>query len=114
MSAATPGTYDILAQLVRSGTPVGSSKTVAGQQNDPLGPFVAVDLGGVDDLWGTTWTVSQINTELAVDCWFDLGTGTAASPFEFDAVGVTVYYTLGGRTYSQTCIAIGISPVFRT
>jgi len=114
MSSAPANNYDLLAQLVKSGTPVGSTKSLTGLQEDPLLPFVAHDLGGAADLWGTTWTVSEINSDLAVDCWFDLGVGTSGSPFEFDAVGVTVYYTLPtGQSGRATSIAIGVSPFFK-
>jgi hypothetical protein len=114
MSSAPANTYDIYAQLVKAGTPVGSSRSSIGNTDDTGGPFVSHDLGGPSDLWGSTWTVSEINSDLAVDVWFDLGVGTAASPFEFDAVGVTVYYTTpSGVSGRQTCIAIGVSPFFK-
>lgn len=103
MSTAPAGQYDALAQLVKSGTPVGSSRISAGNAEDPGNdPFAQHDLGGPTDLWGTTWTRDEINANLAVDCWFDLGSGVAGSPFEFDAVGVTVYYTVAGQPRSQT------------
>lgn len=111
MSTAPFGQFVVLAQLVKTGTPVGSSKNVGGILSEES---TANNLGGASDLWGSTWTVSEINTALAVDVWFDLGNGALSLGFEFDAVGVTVFYSVPGEATigSSTTVAIGLSPCF--
>ena len=115
MSVAS-GTFNAIARLLKSGVPT-SDKTVTGIVEDTA--VGQRDFGSSSDLWGTSWTSTDINSNLTAEVQFNLGSGTfngstnGGADFGLDAVLVAVHYTLAGKTYSQTTVAIGISPVFR-
>ncbi len=57
----------------------------------------AASFGTATDKWSTTWQSGDINANMTVHLQFTLATG-AFTNFQFDSVGVTVYYTVNGRT----------------
>lgn len=91
-TADDSGIYSIL--LLKAGTPTGDNKG----SSDPF-VFTASDTtktwGGAADLWGTTWTVSDINNS-----GFGLQFSAAANDYvgtvTVDFVRITVHYTAAG------------------
>lgn len=83
-------TYNLAVTLKKSGATT-ETKTTTGIS---AGPTV---FGSAADKWASSWTASDINSNLTVHLQFTLGAG-ASTLFGFDGVGVTVYYTVNGRT----------------
>lgn len=54
------GVRDSVVKLVKGGTVVGTNKAVTGTTWGTT--FSTVTYGGTNDLWGTTWTPSDINS----------------------------------------------------
>jgi hypothetical protein len=77
---------DTTIQLLKGGTPVANRAT-----NSLLGTTdITLVYGGATDLWGTTWTPSDI---LNIDWYVQVtGTGTAGNIY-VDGVGILVYTT---------------------
>ncbi|HEY6163187.1 MAG TPA: hypothetical protein VI112_18310, partial [Bacteroidia bacterium] len=60
--------------------------------------------GGPNDLWGTTWTPQEVNNNL-FGAYVKVYNTSVNSPSAFvDAVTLTVFYSLGTQTYSQTSL----------
>jgi hypothetical protein len=100
-SSQLTGTRGIVDHLFRlsggSGTPADKKDTA----NKWATSFTTRDYGGFSDLWGQTWTVSQVNAltlDLSVD-GFNLNGGEFAS---IDWITVVVDYTAGGGTFTGT------------
>lgn len=65
--------------------------------------------GGANDLWGTTWTPSDINaSSFGVDIKAGNGGGSLSSAY-IDAVRITVYYTIIATKSGQDGIALADS-----
>jgi hypothetical protein len=82
---------DSFVQLLKAGSAVGSNKALgsAWPTSDTY-----VSHGGASDLWGTTWTDSQINaSNFGVRFAAVINTSGTAS---VDHIRITVYYTEGG------------------
>ena len=83
-ASASAGTSAAQVQLVKGGSVAGTAKSGA---SFPAGPY-----GGASDLWGTTWSATEINASgfgVALS-----GTGSAnGCDLTFSDVAITVYYT---------------------
>lgn len=96
-TADDSGIYSIL--LLKAGTPTGDNKG----SSDPF-VFTASDTtktwGGAADLWGTTWTVSDINNSgfgfQFYAQWDDSGSLGGTRTVSVDFVRITVHYTAAG------------------
>lgn len=85
------GVVDNSVRLFRAGAPVGTNKASATEWN--TASYATVSYGGVADLWGTTWTVAQINAAtFGVGLSATVTSGTA----DVDSIAVTVSYTISG------------------
>ena len=91
-AAGTVADYDVC--LTKDGsTRVGDDKSTGAQF--PTSPAVT-SFGGATDLWGTTWTVDEINATTFGVLYKMQATGANADGF-VDFIRITVYYT-GGLT----------------
>lgn len=83
---------DNVIQLVKAGTPVGTNKSAAVAW--PTAEAEA-SYGGAADLWGTTWTDTEINaTGFGLDI-NPLNSGSSQNA-QVDYVKITVHYTASG------------------
>jgi hypothetical protein len=90
------GTALIGARLTKDGTnPVGVERTGV---FTAYPPDVNVLLGSPTDLWGTTWTVAEIQAS-GFGALIKLGTGsTSVSNYQVDQVQINVYYSDSGAS----------------
>jgi hypothetical protein len=86
LSGNTTGVFSL--SLSKDGvSPIGTTKT-------PVAGVGWVSYGGISDLWGTTWTPTEINaTTFGALLMIVLADATASS---IDSMRITVYYTVGG------------------
>ena len=81
---------DLVLRLIKAGSMVGDDKASA---DTYPGADAIKTYGGAADLWGTTWTVAQVqasNFGVALACKSELGTGTAG----IDDIIVTITYSV--------------------
>ena len=106
---ASAFTKDIVLQLLKAGTIVGSNKA------DTVNKWGTTDsiytYGGSSDLWGTTWTDSDINGS-TFGCVFraEASNGTksgSATLSSVDHVKITVYYTGGSSATASSVLLAG-------
>jgi SdrD B-like domain/Secretion system C-terminal sorting domain len=84
-------TSDANVQLIKGGNKIGTNKAFF--TNWPL-LSTTVTYGGATDLWGTTWTVADINAANFGFSFAALRTsGTAAPNISVDGIEITVYYS---------------------
>jgi hypothetical protein len=113
---------DVTVKLLKAGTAVGNNKAVGGYwpqilwnaYNIPTGNGVPITYGGPTDLWGTTWTPSDINNaQFGIELIANQGsTRTTSAGITFGSVAqpviVTVYYgagsSLSGNVYAQVIL----------
>jgi hypothetical protein len=92
---------DQSVKLVKAGAIVGSEHAVVGNWADGTDPIAK--FGSETDLWGTTWTVEQINAEgfgAAISAASATGPGGYAL---VDSMRITVYYVpSGGQTWAES------------
>lgn len=117
-SSASGHVQDLSVQLYKAGAlqatnrSLGPSLTQAGFQDVPSavwGTSPATNTyGGSADLWGTTWTPTDIN-----NAGFGVGitainaaTNNTSDTAQLDWVGVTVYYTLASITHQQSFVKV--------
>jgi hypothetical protein len=68
--------------------------------------------GGATDLWGTTWSTSDVNASNFGAGGMSRGIGFGSASVSIDHISITVYYTGGGPTqYSQTISTSAASSV---
>jgi hypothetical protein len=82
-------------QLLKAGSPVGTPKSSATDWN--LGSPGTETFGTSTDLWGTTWSPSDINSPgfgFAVEVGYDDLSGGPAYSCEGGSYQITVYYTV--------------------
>ena len=95
---------DFSVVIIKDGTPTGNDKkdtstywsTTEGE----------VSYGSPTDLWGTTWTPSNINhpdTGFAVRCEYVPAYNSATA--YIDSMKMTVYYTVDGMQFGTTAIS---------
>jgi len=96
---SSPGVGDNSVKLVKAGSIVGADRAVAGAW--PTSPAYAT-YGSATDLWGTSWSVSDVNNS---------GFGAAVSALgvfsptaEIDFMRITVYYALTGFAVVQDAV----------
>jgi hypothetical protein len=86
-------TNDANVQLIKGGTKIGTNKATYNNWPQAL---TTVTYGGASDLWGTTWTVADIN---ALNFGFSFAalraSGTNAPNIDVDGIEITVYYYTG-------------------
>lgn len=102
---------DATVQLLKAGSPVGSNKASGTAWPSPE---AYATYGSSSDLWGTTWSVSDVNGS-------GFGVGIAAQlPGQVGLVGgvdfvqITVYYTAGAGSQPVAEIATNVLPVDAT
>lgn len=92
-------TADVSAKIIKGGTITGTNNAIAGNWS---GTEAYVTYGSSTDLWGASWTTTDIN---ASNFGFALqvqGNGTAGlGRPHVDHVRVTVYYTASGGSSNQ-------------
>lgn len=82
-------TYTLGVTVKKSGVTT-ETKTLSA-----LAEFSPTTFGSGTDKWSSTWTASDINSNLSIAMQFTLAAGTSAS-FIFAGVRVTVVYTVNG------------------
>ncbi len=81
---------DSTVQLLKAGSASGSNKAVSTGWKPTL---TTVTYGGPGDLWGTTWTPTDIdNTGFGIQ-FVAKNVATATATAALDYIGITVYYT---------------------
>lgn len=88
---ATELGQDAVVQLTKTGTRVGTNKYAAGTWETT--PTIK-SYGSSTDLWGTTWTVAEINAS-TFGLHFVAQANTANADIYVDFIRITVYYTAG-------------------
>jgi len=91
-SQATRYTQDDEVKLLKNGNPVGDNKAGSTRWG---ASYAIATYGGSEDLWGTTWTVDDINGSgfgAGLVGYID-ATGGAAVTAYVDYMRITVYYT---------------------
>lgn len=92
-SAANLVAADDLVSLVKAGTVTGSNKAIAGAYPTTL---TVATYGSSSDLWGTSWTDSDINdTNFGAVLSFTQGLNSDANA-SVDSFKINVYYTASG------------------
>jgi hypothetical protein len=81
---------DSTVKLAKAGEPGGTNKAKPGiwEETDVL-----VSYGGSDDLWGQTWTASEINAAGFGAAFSCKGVGGETTTARVDFMRITVYYT---------------------
>jgi hypothetical protein len=102
-SGNNPSIYDNHVSLVRAGVVVGDDK--ASLIPWLKGSFSTTTYGSATDLWGTTWTATDINdvnfgVALAV---YRQNQGNNLRDAIVDSMKITVYFTLGSATTTVEC-----------
>ncbi len=87
---------DLTVQLLKAGTPVGNAKTFAAPtpKDNICNNSSFETQGGCTDLWGTTWTPSEIN---AANFGVRVNSSTSKGDRVLDAVKITICYTECGN-----------------
>ncbi len=98
-ATAASSIQDQTVQLQKAGTAVGSNKAIAGNLEHESN--VTQNYGTTSDLWGTTWTASDINNA-NFGLKFTAKAGATATTANVDYITITV-------TYSNDTNAIGTS-----
>lgn len=98
-SSVSNSIRDDAARIVKAGSQVGTNYARASSVKWPTSDTV-ITYGGSSDLWGTTWTGSEINqTTFGFDISAVLEITTMA---EIDYISATVYYTpVGSSIYDS-------------
>jgi len=93
-------TTDFAVRLVKAGVIGSTDRSTA---TIYTGSDVSENHGGVADLWGTTWTPSEINSSTFGVAYSAVDTeGSGSSTLSCDVITVTITYTEGGTTYTET------------
>jgi hypothetical protein len=94
---------DYVVQLDKAGTAVGSNKATGAPAPATPGalgaapPYQTRVYGGSNDLWGTTWTPSDINNAtFGVEFTAATATTLVSGGFTVDFIRVTIYYEYSG------------------
>lgn len=95
-------------KIIKADGSIGSvNKAVA--TNWPPDPSVAI-YGGISDLWGETWTSTDINNAafgIAISAHLNGSAPFSFSDASVDCATITVYYTTSGGGGSDTCTYSG-------
>lgn len=93
---------DNSVKIVKGGTISGTDKKRAGSSYWTPSEAV-ISFGGATDLWGVSWTDSDINSSgFGVGISARIDTGKASSTAQIDHIRITVYYTAGSGGGSST------------
>lgn len=88
---------DQSVKLIKGGSIVGSDK--ADTTTNWSATLTNVDYGASNDLWGTTWSVAEINaSDFGIGFSADPQPGDTVSTASVDSIKLTVYYTASGGT----------------
>lgn len=87
------------AQLLKAGSPVGTNKgNTAHDDSQPIATTATVyTYGGATDLWGTTWTPSEINASGFGFKFVAYSSYTGYRLHYIDFIRITVDYSEGGQ-----------------
>jgi len=101
---------DALLYLIKGGTIQTSGSNKANTTNKwPTTPTVAT-YGGSSDLWGNTWSATDINSSgFGVAFGANCTRAAQSNTIYVDFIRVTVYYTVGGNNYTQV-VSGAVSP----
>ncbi|MGB9847751.1 MAG: hypothetical protein ACPLKV_00850, partial [Minisyncoccia bacterium] len=98
--ASAASSIGLRALLVKAGTPVGNERGSLLTTSD-----VYYSLGGETDLWGTTWSYSDINNSNFGVVISAYNWDTLARTAYIDHIRITVYYTTTGNADWQIAVA---------
>ncbi len=95
--AQTPGTtiQDESVRLLKGGVISGSDK--ASVSDWPTAVDMLIPYGGPTDLWGQTWTATDINSGIGVAIAADKASGAGTTTAYVDSARITVYYASGAN-----------------
>lgn len=98
---------DVTVQLLKAGVATGDNK--ADTSTDWPNGDVDVDHGGAADLWGTTWTESDIeDSGFGVRVRAVNNHGSSSRTPKVDIVSIDVYYTEAGGAASPQHSLLGV------
>lgn len=87
--------YDQSVKLIKAGSIVGSDK--ADTTTKWSATLTSVDYGGSGDLWGTTWSVAEVNaSDFGIGFSADPQPGDTVATGSVDSIKLTIYYTASG------------------
>lgn len=102
-SALSADAFDHTIRLLKAGTAVGDNKADTGTEW-PVGDGAAT-YGGATDLWGTTWTVDDVN-HADFGVLIKASIGLMSRTAQVDYVEITVHYTEGGAPAFTSRLAL--------
>jgi Tfp pilus assembly protein PilX len=88
-TGSTSALQDSTVQLLQAGAPVGTNKASATAWGTSIG---TVNYGSAADLWGTTWTVAQVNASNFGLRFAAKNVAAASSTASLDYVSIAVTY----------------------
>ena len=91
-------TSDQSVRIVKGGVITGSDLT-NGLSLPTTDTYITY--GGSSNLWGTTWTVAQINASDFGFVWSGIGEEFETATVSIDHIRITVYYTEAGGTHTM-------------
>lgn len=96
-------------QIIKGGSRVGDNKATY-SYSGPSG-LASKTHGGSSDLWGTTWSASDFDSDFGVAIVLDLPTPTSSiNGCTISGVGITVYYSQVYDIYDETpCLGALVS-----
>lgn len=92
-------TFDFVVKLIKSGAVTGNSKATTTAWTTTL---QWVSYGASNDLWGSSFTISEINATNFGIAFAAKDPDCACTSARVDASRITVYYTAGAIQQSQT------------
>jgi hypothetical protein len=75
-----------------TGVPIGDNKAET-ETNWPIGSYEWISYGGPSDLWGTSWTPSELNGEFTFQVLIAVESTVGTETAQIDCVRVTVWYS---------------------
>jgi hypothetical protein len=87
--ASYDGASSLSVTILKGGSPAGTAKTYVPVQSQNCAGTAFASLGGAGDLWGTTFTSTQVD---AANFGVRITTGAADTLILLDAVRITVIY----------------------
>lgn len=93
---------DVTVQLMKAGSPVGSNLANTGV-SWPQNSEATATYGGSSNLWGTTWSASDVNNSgFGVRFSTLRNAGAGARNMQVDAIRIKVYYTVPSDVTAPT------------
>lgn len=89
---------DSSVRIYKAGNPIGTDKAIG---NSWASSDAYASYGGPTDLWGTTWTPTDINDSANFGAHVQVTSSAAAQTASIDHMRITVYYEVPSKPQSQ-------------